>query len=202
VSFQRVTTLSQLWVGQLVGVVVGGTKVLLVRLDEGVRAFEDRCAHKGLPLSQGRLSGTTLTCAAHEWRYDAASGRGLEPVSACLRAFAVRLDGDDVLVDVEAQPGATPDATDEVGPVLQAGPVASAVVAAILAENGQAHVVDRGAYVRVLCPGRLVVTRAAIEAQTGSPFRLPRDLEPLMSSFKGRFKVSDDEARWELRWRP
>jgi hypothetical protein len=82
--------------------------------------------------------------------------------------------------------------------VLQSGPVTEAVVAAIRAQNAGARVVDRGAYVRVLCPGRCVVTRAAIEAATGAAFRLPGDLELIMSSFKGRFAVTSDEARWEL----
>ena len=69
---------------------------------------------------------------------------------------------------------------------------------AIRALNVDVRVLDRGAYLRVLCPRRCVVTRAAIEARTGAPFRLPGDLELVMSSFKGRFSVSDDEARWEL----
>src|SRR5258706_10991166 len=101
-SFEHATSLGDLWVGELTGVVVGGTRVLLVRLADGVRAFEDRCAHKGLRLSEGRLAGTTLTCAAHEWCYDVASGRSIDPAGACLRAFAVHVEGDDVLVDVEA----------------------------------------------------------------------------------------------------
>jgi toluene monooxygenase system ferredoxin subunit len=202
-SFRRVSSLRELWVGEMAGVEVDGTKVLLVRLPDGVRAYEDRCAHKGVALSAGHLDGTTLTCSSHAWRYDIASGRGVDPAEACLRSFSVRVDGEDVLVDVAANTdGAPAEAVEEVGPVLQSGPAADAVVAAILAENGKARVVDRGAYLRVLCPGRCVVTRAAIEARMGSPFRLPRDLELMMSSFKGRFHVSEDEARWELRGRP
>jgi toluene monooxygenase system ferredoxin subunit len=199
VSFQRAANLTELWVGELKGVVLAGTKVLLVRLSDGVRAFEDRCVHKGVPLSEGHLADTTLTCRAHAWRYHAATGRGIDPASACLRAYAVKIEGDDVLVDVAAVAPPPPDATDEVGPVLQRGPLADAIVGAILAENQGARVVDRGAYLRVLCPKACVVTRAAIEARTGTPFRLPRDLELLMSSFKGRFRVTEDEARWEVR---
>jgi toluene monooxygenase system ferredoxin subunit len=199
-SFQRAAGLGELWEGELKGVVVGGAKVLLVRLPDGVRAFEDRCAHKGVALSEGRLADGALTCRAHAWRYDAASGRGLDPANVCLRAYAVRVDGDDVLVDVDAPaPAATLAPTDEVGPVLQSGPLADAVVAALLAENPAARVVDRGAYLRVLCPRVCAVSRAAIEARTGAAFRLPRDLELMMSSFKGRFRVTEDEARWEVR---
>jgi toluene monooxygenase system ferredoxin subunit len=202
-SFQRVASRGDLWVGEMRGVVVGGVKVLLVSLDDGVHAYEDRCAHKGVELSAGRLAGTRLVCGAHEWEYDVATGRGVNPASACLRRFPVAVEGDDVLVDVEpARAGAAVSVGDDVGPVLQAGPLGAAVVAAIRALNRDVRVVDRGAYLRVLCPGACVVTRAAIEACTGAPFRLPGDLEHVMSSFKGRFHVSEDEARWELSPRP
>jgi hypothetical protein len=87
---------------------------------------------------------------------------------------------------------------DCVGPVLQTGAEAEAVIAAIRTLNGQVELLDRGAYVRVMVPRRCVVTRQAIEASLARPFRLPRDLEAIMSSFKGRFRVTADQASWEL----
>ncbi|HVZ72483.1 MAG TPA: MmoB/DmpM family protein [Polyangia bacterium] len=199
-SFERAASLRELWVGELRSVAVGGTPVLLVRLPDGVRAYEDRCAHKGVALSAGRLAGTVLTCGAHEWQYDVATGAGVNPARVCLRAFDVRVDGDDVLVDVGVvRPTlAGPRPTDDVGPVLQEGPEARAIVAAIRRLNADVRVLDRGAYVRVSCPRRCVVTRAAVEAELGRPFRLPRDLELVVSAFKGRFHVSEEEATWEL----
>jgi toluene monooxygenase system ferredoxin subunit len=196
-SFRRALSREDLWVGEMKGVVVDGVPVLLVSLDDGVRAYEDRCLHKGVALSAGRLSGTRLACSVHAWEYDVASGQGLNPANVCLRAFPVRVVGNDIEVDVGA--GASlASGTDDVGPVLQAGALGAAIVEAIRALNPGARVVDRGAYLRVLCPGRCVVSRAAIEHRTGAPFRLPGDLELVMSSFKGRFSVDDDEARWEL----
>jgi toluene monooxygenase system ferredoxin subunit len=203
-SFARAAALRDLWVGEMRGLVVAGVPVLLVRLADGVRAYEDRCAHKGVALSGGKLAGTVLTCASHEWQYDVASGAGVNPSRACLRAFAVRVEGDDVLVDVAApvarlaRRDGAPRANDDVGPVLQESPEASAVVAAIRRANGDVRVIDRGSYLRVLCARRCVVTRAGIEAELGRPFALPRDLELVMSSFKGRFHVTEDEASWEL----
>lgn len=90
---------------------------------------------------------------------------------------------------------------DSVGPVLQRGQAADAVIAAIAQHNLEVVLVDRGAYVRVLVPNRCVVTRRAIEAQLGRAFRLPRDLEPIMPSFKGRFRVDDEQAIWEFHTR-
>ena len=206
-SFRRAAARDDLWAGEMRGTVVDGVAVLLVSLDDGVHAYEDRCLHKGVALSSGRLSGTRLVCAVHAWEYDAASGRGLNPARDCLRAFPVRVVGDEIQVDVDvdvdaarapAAHRAPAPGDDDVGPVIQASPLGRAVVEAIRTLNADARVVDRGAYLRVLCHGRCVVTRAAIEERTGAPFRLPGDLELVMSSFKGRFAVSDEEAHWEL----
>jgi hypothetical protein len=83
-----------------------------------------------------------------------------------------------------------------VGPVLHAGPRADAVVAAIRFLNEHVEVVDRGAYLRVLVPGTCRVTRAAIEAEGGSAFALPADLERILLSFQGRMHVDELRAVW------
>ncbi|MHB8296255.1 MAG: Rieske 2Fe-2S domain-containing protein [Acidimicrobiales bacterium] len=49
----------------------------LVRLDGQVRAFVDRCPHRGMPLSAGQVDGDRLRCAYHGWCY-AADGRACE----------------------------------------------------------------------------------------------------------------------------
>ena len=86
--------------------------------------------------------------------------------------------------------------TDGVGPVLEVNDVARAIIAAIREANSEVTVVDRGAYLRVLVPGRCVVRRDAIERALGRPFRLPADLEIVMPSFKGSITIDDDEVTW------
>lgn len=98
-TFMRVAAMEELWSGELKGCVVEGRKVLLVRSGEVVTAYEDRCAHLGVPLSKGRLEGDVLTCSAHEWQYDARTGRGINPSTACLKAFPVKIDQGQVWVD-------------------------------------------------------------------------------------------------------
>ncbi len=85
---------------------------------------------------------------------------------------------------------------ERVGPVLEAGDAGWAVVIAIRQLNQGVTVKDRGSYLRVSVPGRCFVTRRAIEASLGRPFRLPADLERIMPSFKGRFAVGEDAAVW------
>lgn len=99
--------LDDLWDGEMVSVRVGGAPVLLVRLAEGdVHAFADRCPHAGAPLSDGRLAGGTLRCAAHHWEFDARTGAGLNPKSCALERYAVKLVGGAVWVRLRAEPRA------------------------------------------------------------------------------------------------
>ena len=86
-----------------------------------------------------------------------------------------------------------------VGPVLQAGPITTAVLAAIRKLNKNVTLQDRGSYIRVLVPMKCVVTRETIEEQLGQPFHFPGDLESIMPSFKGLFAISEAEAVWEFK---
>jgi toluene monooxygenase system protein D len=86
---------------------------------------------------------------------------------------------------------------DWVGPVLQAGPATDAVIAAVRELNPEVEILDRGAYLRVLAPRQCRVTRAHIERHRGGAFVLPGDLELVMSSFKGRLTLTEEEACWD-----
>ena len=64
-----------------------------------------------------------------------------------------------------------------VGPVLHATPFARSVVSVIEEENTHVLVQDEGAYLRVLSPRVCRLSRAGLEAATGSAIRFPGDLE-------------------------
>jgi toluene monooxygenase system ferredoxin subunit len=99
-TLRRAMALDDLWAGELTPIRIDGTKVLLVRFEDEVFAYADRCAHLGVELSRGRLEGRTLTCYAHEWSYDVVTGCGINPKAACLTRFAVEVVDGVVLVDV------------------------------------------------------------------------------------------------------
>jgi toluene monooxygenase system ferredoxin subunit len=88
----------------MLGCRVGGRRVLLVRVGPEIHAYEDRCAHLAVPLSEGKLNGTRLMCHAHYWEYDLVTGCGINPSNVCLVRFPVRVEQGVVLVDVEAGP--------------------------------------------------------------------------------------------------
>ena len=46
-------------------------RLALCRLGGEVAAFYDLCAHRGTPISLGRIEGEEVVCAYHGWSYDA-----------------------------------------------------------------------------------------------------------------------------------
>jgi toluene monooxygenase system protein D len=83
------------------------------------------------------------------------------------------------------------------GPVFGTGEIVDAMIDALLYLNARAEVQDFGGYRRVLVPDRCRLTRVAVEERLGYAVHLPSLLERTMSSFRGRFTVTEDEARWE-----
>jgi hypothetical protein len=98
---------------------------------------------------------------------------------------------------VDVAPARAEEATSTLaGPVLVAGPRADAVIRAIAESCADVLVIERGSYVRVGVAGRCRVTRDALSRHAGVVFVLPADLEAIMPSFRGRFRVTDEEAEW------
>jgi nitrite reductase (NADH) small subunit len=57
-----------------------------------VFAVQAACPHRGGPLADGLLGGTTLICPLHAWKFDIATGQAL--FGDCgIKTFPVRIDG-------------------------------------------------------------------------------------------------------------
>jgi len=70
--------------------------------DDEVFALEDRCPHKGGPLSQGIVHGKKVTCPMHNWNIELDSGCAVAPDHGCAREFPVRVEAGRVLLDMTA----------------------------------------------------------------------------------------------------
>jgi toluene monooxygenase system ferredoxin subunit len=101
--YRRACPATELWIGEMRALELDGRPVVLINQDGAISAFYDRCPHQGFPVSRGRLQGTVLTCAAHEWQYDARTGCGLNPRSAALTRLAVEIRGGDIWIDVDGR---------------------------------------------------------------------------------------------------
>ncbi|PWR19504.1 Rieske 2Fe-2S domain-containing protein [Zavarzinia aquatilis] len=100
-SFRPICTLDDLWEGEMQVFEVGGREVLMVNAEGGiVRAFDPICPHQERELIDGTLDGRILTCPAHLWQFDIDSGEGVNPTGCRLTAYQVRIEADQVLVDL------------------------------------------------------------------------------------------------------
>src|SRR5437899_12108641 len=70
----RVARLADLTPGQPQRAEIGGAAIVVARVGDQVFACGDTCAHKGGPLSGGRLPGARLACPWHGWMYDGRTG--------------------------------------------------------------------------------------------------------------------------------
>jgi toluene monooxygenase system ferredoxin subunit len=100
-----VAKVDDVWVGDLVGVDVAGVPVLLVNIEGTILAYRDCCAHQRVPLSEGELSGSVLTCRAHRWQYDVATGQGINPREVSMEPVPVEVRAGSVFVTVERGDG-------------------------------------------------------------------------------------------------
>ena len=67
--------------------------------EDQVFALLDRCPHKGGPLSQGIVFGTSVACPLHNWTIGLADGCAQGADEGCTPKFACRVEGDQVLLD-------------------------------------------------------------------------------------------------------
>jgi len=61
-------------VGQMKLLHIGDRRIVLARTEEGYRAFQDRCTHKGGPLADGVLICGTVQCPWHGSQFEVSSG--------------------------------------------------------------------------------------------------------------------------------
>jgi nitrite reductase (NADH) small subunit len=74
-----------------------GMDVALFRTEANeVFALLDRCPHKGGPLSQGIVFGTSVACPLHNWTIGLATGQAAAPDEGSTPRFAVKLEGEAV----------------------------------------------------------------------------------------------------------
>jgi nitrite reductase (NADH) small subunit len=68
--------------------------------EDEVFALRDRCPHKGGPLSQGIVHGTSVTCPLHNWVIGLDSGNAKSNDKGCTKRFPVKLVDGRIFLDV------------------------------------------------------------------------------------------------------
>jgi nitrite reductase (NADH) small subunit len=104
----RVAKLTECPPGTVLERVAGDRVIALINAGGKLFAMDGVCPHQGGPLGEGELTGTTLTCPWHGWQFDVCTGE--QQLNRRIRQpqFPVRMEVDDILVDVDPE-GGTPD---------------------------------------------------------------------------------------------
>jgi nitrite reductase (NADH) small subunit len=98
--FVRVGSLAAFPPGSVREVLVGDGTYAICNAGGEVHAVDGICPHAGGPLGHGALHDTTLVCPWHAWEYDCRSGANEMDDSLLLAKFPVKIQGDDILIDV------------------------------------------------------------------------------------------------------
>ena len=86
-----------------------GCVALFRTADNRVFALDDRCPHKGGPLSEGIVHGASVTCPLHNWVFDLATGEAQGADEGKVRTYPVKVDNGviyiapDVLIAMAAE---------------------------------------------------------------------------------------------------
>lgn len=70
--------------------------------DDGVFAIDDRCPHKGGPLSEGIVHGTSVTCPLHNWVFSLDTGKALGADEGAVRTVPIRIDGERLFIGLDS----------------------------------------------------------------------------------------------------
>jgi nitrite reductase (NADH) small subunit len=67
-----------------------------------VFALDDRCPHKGGPLSQGIVHGKAVTCPLHNWVIDLETGEAQGADEGRVKTIPLRIEAGRILLDTSA----------------------------------------------------------------------------------------------------
>lgn len=71
-------------------------------IDDQAFALEDRCPHKGGPLSQGIVHGTSVTCPLHNWVLSLETGEAQGADEGRAATVQLRVEAGRILLDLSA----------------------------------------------------------------------------------------------------
>jgi len=87
--------------GQAAAFDVEGQKIALFNIEGTFYAIGDTCTHRGGPLSEGSVAGTTVTCPWHGADFDLKTGAVMrQPNPQGVRSYRVVMEGDYVKIEI------------------------------------------------------------------------------------------------------
>jgi len=87
---------------------LAGRDIAIFNLGDRFLAVENRCPHKGGPLSEGIVSGATVACPLHALKVNLETGAVLNTPDStqCIEAFQTRVEDGVILLEFPIKPAA------------------------------------------------------------------------------------------------
>jgi nitrite reductase (NADH) small subunit len=84
----------------------GSTTIAIFRTaDDRIFALEDKCPHRGGPLSQGIVHDGCVTCPLHNWVISLETGTALGADEGSVHTFALKIEEGRLFISSEALAG-------------------------------------------------------------------------------------------------
>jgi nitrite reductase (NADH) small subunit len=99
-AFLRATRVDEISEGTIREFQIDGKTVAIANVAGKLYAIDNVCLHRGGPLGQGELAGTTVTCPWHGWQYDVTTGKLVVNPAVALQCYPIEIRGQEVFVDV------------------------------------------------------------------------------------------------------
>ena len=99
-STMKVATRGEIPSGTCKSVELGDKTIAIYNVDGDFYATTNTCAHQGGPLGDGLLDGKIVTCPWHAWQFDVCTGESVFDPGVKIDCFTVRLEGDDIFIEV------------------------------------------------------------------------------------------------------
>jgi nitrite reductase (NADH) small subunit len=99
-ALEPAAKVSEIPIGSIKEVQVGGKPVALANVGGTFYAIDNTCLHRGGPLGQGQLEGPVVTCPWHGWQFDVTTGKAVMNSNAGVGCLRTEVQGDDIYVDL------------------------------------------------------------------------------------------------------
>lgn len=99
--FHKVAHLSEIPVGQSKLIELSGKIIAVFHTEVGLFAIDERCPHRGGPLSEGDCKSAIVTCPWHQARFDLKTGKCKSSTSISpVKTYPIRIRGSEIEVEI------------------------------------------------------------------------------------------------------
>jgi nitrite reductase (NADH) small subunit len=99
-NFVKVAAVADVPAGTGKVIETGGKQIALFNVEGTFYAIDNTCKHRGGPLGEGELDGTTVVCPWHGWEYDVTSGANIDDPGVKLGCYPAKVESGDVLIEL------------------------------------------------------------------------------------------------------